>query len=332
MFRPVAYPAPVLLAVCHSAQEGWSDVEDLGKLSELRAQEGNLLWAEADVSQLSAEDIATIAEEFELHPLAVEDAVHTRQRPKLDVYDTHLFAVLQELDEQDRQLEAVQIACFIGERYVLTIHAGAERTLAEAKRRWSQIRPNRQHPSFLLHTLIDVVVDDYQEIADRLEDEMEGLEEIVLATPDAPIQRQLYELKQRVARLRRYVLPGARLLDWIVDPDTKKPFSEQTADLFRDVHDHITRIGEQVRNVDDLTQAILDLTRAEHAQALNETSKKLSAWAAIFAVGTLIAGIYGMNFQLIPDEQSLTGFLFAIGLTLICSVALYINFKKRDWL
>ncbi|MFN2526694.1 MAG: magnesium transporter CorA family protein [Actinomycetota bacterium] len=322
----------MLLAVCHSARSGWSEVEDLEKLSDLRAEEGNLLWVEADVAQLSASDIATIAQEFDLHPLAVEDAIHTRQRPKLEVYDTHLFAVLQELDEQDAQLEAVQIACFIGDRFVLTIHAGAERTLREAKRRWAEISVERQHPSYLLHTLIDVVVDDYQKIADQLEDKMEELEEIVLASPDAPIQRQLYELKQRLARLRRYVLPGARLLDWIVDPDTKKPFSEETAALFRDVHDHIMRIGEQVRNVDDLTQAVLDLTRAEHAQALNETSKKLSAWAAIFAVGTLIAGIYGMNFELIPDEQSLTGFLFAIGLTVVCSLVLYINFKKRDWL
>lgn len=322
----------MLLAVCHSTKGGWEEVQNLDDLSDLRAEEGNLLWAEADVAQLSADDIATIAQEFDLHPLAVEDAVHTRQRPKLEAYDTHLFAVVQELNEQDGQLEAVQIACFIGDRYVLTIHAGAERTLAEAKRRWSDIPPPRQHPSYLLHTVIDVVVDDYQTIADQLEDEMEGLEEIVLATPDAPIQRQLYELKQRLARLRRYVLPGSRLLDWIVDPDTKKPFSEETAALFRDVHDHIMRIGEQVRNVDDLTQAILDLTRAEHAQALNETSKKLSAWAAIFAVGTLIAGIYGMNFELIPDEQSIAGFWFAIGLTVVSSVALYINFKKRDWL
>lgn len=322
----------MLLAVCHSAQGGWEEVQDLDDLSDLRAEEGNLLWAEADVAQLSPADVATIAEEFELHPLAVEDAVHTRQRPKLEAYDNHLFAVLQELDEEDAQLEAIQIACFIGDRYVLTIHAGAKRTLTEAKRRWKEIPLEQQHPSFLLHTLIDVVVDDYQAIADRLEDEMESLEEIVLATPHAPIQRQLYELKQRLARLRRYVLPGSRLLDWIVDPDTKKPFSEETAALFRDVHDHITRIGEQVRNVDDLTQAILDLTRAEQAQALNETSKKLSAWAAIFAVGTLIAGIYGMNFKLVPEEHSLIGFWFAIGLTVVCSVALYINFKKRDWL
>ncbi|HEX2239760.1 MAG TPA: CorA family divalent cation transporter [Actinomycetota bacterium] len=322
----------MLLAVCHSARAGWGEVENLEDLSDLRGKEGNLLWAEADVAQLSPADLDTIAQEFELHPLAVEDAVHTRQRPKLEAYDTHLFAVLHELVEQDGQLEAIQIACFIGQRYVLTIHAGAERTLTEAKRRWARIPTDHQHPSFLLHTVIDVVVDDYQTIADRLEQEMEGLEEIILATPAAPIQRQLYELKQRLARLRRYVLPGSRVLDWIVDPDTKKPFSDETAALFRDVHDHMTRIGEQVRNVDELTQAILDLTRAEHAEALNETSKKLSAWAAIFAVGTLIAGIYGMNFELIPNEQSLFGFLFAIGLTVLCSLVLYINFKKRDWL
>jgi magnesium transporter len=322
----------MLMAVCHS-ETGWSQVNDLDLLSDLRAEAGNLLWAEADVANLTSSDVGTIAEEFELDDLAVEDAVHTRQRPKVEGYETHLFVVFHQLDEEDGQLEATQIACFVGDRYVLTIHAGADRTLAEARRRWEKTSDELDHPSYLLHTLLDVVVDDYQRIADRLEDEIEQLEEIVLETPDAPVQRQLYSLKQQVARLRRYVLPGVRLLDWVIDPDTDKPFSDRTAALFRDVHDHLLRISDQVRNIDDLAQAVIDLTRAEQATALNVVTRRLTAWAAIFAVGTMIAGIYGMNFKLIPQaDGTLAPFLLAVGLMILLGVLLFVYFKRRDWI
>jgi magnesium transporter len=330
----------VLTAICHTEGSArWEQVDDLDRLSDLRATSGTLLWAEADIAELTEEDVQTIAEEFELHPLAVEDAVHVRQRPKFESYDKHMFLVLHQLDTEDGQLEPVQIACFIGERYVLTIHAGARRTLDEAKKRWESVPEDWQHPAQLAHTLLDVVVDDYQEIADDLEVEIEELEDLALEleqrhgrAPGVSIQRRLYSVKQRVGRLRRYVFPGTRLLEWVIEPGHEKPFSDRTAAHFRDVYDHLMRITEQVRNVDDLASAVLDLVRSHQAEVLNEINKKLAAWAAIFAIGTLIAGIYGMNFALVPEDQTLFGFWFAVALMVVCSIAAYINFKKRDWL
>lgn len=323
----------MLHATCHTEKEGWVDVPDLTHMSELRSVAGNLLWAEVDVGGLTPEDTELLAEEFSLHPLAVEDATESRHRPKLESYGKDLFMVIHQLDEADGQLEPVQISCFVGDRYVLTFHEGATRTLDEAKRRWQEDRPANSHPSDLLHVLVDVVVDDYQAIADRLEDEMENLEEIVLAAPHAPVSRQLYSVKQRLARLRRYVLPGARLLDWAVDPDSRRPFTDETAARFRDVHDNLMRVTDQIRNVDELAQAVLDLTKAEQATALNETTRKLSAWASIFAAATVIAGVYGMNYKLLPRaDTSLFGFLFAIGLMVVTCGILYVNFKKREWL
>jgi magnesium transporter len=322
----------MLLAVCHSAEDGWKQVEDLSTVSDLRADTANLVLAEADVRDLTHEDVRLIAEEFDLHALAVEDAVHTRQRPKLESYETHLFIVVHELDEEEGQLEAVQIACFVGDRYVLVLHAGAARTLQEVKRRWQEKKQTHHDPSHLVHTLADVVVDDYQAIADRLESEIEELEEIALTAPTAPIQRQLYSLKQRLARLRRYVLPAARLLDWVLDPHFEKPFSAQTAALFNDVRDHLLRITDQIRNVDDLSQAVLDLNRSEQAAALNTATRRLSAWAAIFAVETVIAGIYGMNFVLVPFNEQVEGFWFAVGVMLVLGIVLYVYFKRRDWI
>jgi magnesium transporter len=322
----------MLMAVCHSTDEGWSEIHDLERVSDLREVRGNLLWAEADVADLTHEDVETIAEEFGLHELAVEDAVHTRQRPKLETYESHLFLVVHELNEEDGQLEAAQLASFVAENYVLTIHAGATRTISEAKTRWREQERTLENPSQLVHTLLDVIVDDYQSIADRLENEIEELEEIVLEAPRTPVQKQLYSLKQRVARLRRFAIPATRLLDWVTKPEGKQPFAAEQVHLFRDVHDHLLRISDQIRNVDDLAQAVLDLTQSAHAHALNEVSKKLSAWAAIFAVETLIAGVYGMNFELVPFSGEVEGFWFAVALMLVSGVALFGFFRRRDWL
>lgn len=324
----------MLLAVCHS-DKGWAKVSDLDRLSDLREEAGNLLWAEADVGQLTAEDIAVIAEEFDLHPLAVEDASAPRQRPKLEAYSGHLFMTLHQLDEENGQLEPVQLGFFIGTRYVLTIHHGAARTIEKAKEGWRHALEERQidGPAHLLHTILDVVVDEYQVHTDQLESEIEELEDVALETPSVPIQRQLYSLKQRASRLRRYALPVERVIAQLLDLDQMKPhIPDDTRELFRDVQDHILRISAQIRNVDDLAQAVLDLVRGEQAEALAVQGRKLGAWAAIFAIGTMIAGVYGMNFELVPNENSLEGFIFAVGLMLVTSGGLFLYFRRRGWL
>jgi len=321
----------MLLAVCHSKDAGWEEVGDVSTVSELRAQQGNLVWAEADVNDLDDGDIEVIAEEFDLHALAVEDAIHLRQRPKIEAYENHLFCVFHQLDEVDGQLEAIQLSCFIGERYVLTIHGGADRILDEAKSRWRDLEAEADHPGHLLHTLLDVVVDDYGTVADRLEEEVELLEEVILEQPDLGVQRQIYSVKQRTSRLRRYTLPLSRVLDWATDGG-RGHLPDVTKNLYRDVHDHILRMVDQIRSIDELSQAVLDLTHGEHARALNEINKKLSAWAAIFAASTVIAGIYGMNFILVPRDQTLYGFWFAIGLMGVSTLGLYLYFKRKGWL
>lgn len=323
----------MLLATCHDRSSGWTKVEKLDELSDLRQESGNLLWAETNVATLSDQDIALISEEFELPRLAVEDAVEARSRPKMEPFGELLFLVMHQLDEVSSQLEAVQISGFVGPQFVLVFHAGAERTLEEAKARWKDLDKTEDHPSWLLHTLIDVIVDDYQAIADRLEDRMETLEELVLEDPQAEVSRQLYGMKQQLSRLRRYVGPGSRLLERALDPGTPhQPFSQDTALMFRDIRDHLLRINDQIRNIDDLAQAVIDLTRAEQAAVLNENSRRLSAWAAIFGAATVIAGVYGMNFRLYPKDGTSFGFWFAMALIVASTVGLYMYFKRRKWL
>ena len=332
------------MATCHTGEMGWEKVENLSLLSDLR-EEGKLVWAEADISGLNEGDIAVIAAEFDLHPLAVEDAVHLRQRPKLDVFETHTFVVLHQLDEHDGQLEATQIACFVGDHYVLTLHAGAERSLLEARQRWSGMPDSvRGESAGLLYMLFDAIVDDYQRLADKLEDEIESLEEVSLEVgelraqsrmsqaTDAPIQRQLYSIKQRLARLRRYALPSARVVASLTETHLAARLPREVAPLFGDVHDHVLRIGDQIHNIDELTAAVLDLHRTEQAIALNEVTKKLTGWAAIIAVPTLISGVYGMNFELVPDEQHIFGFWFALTLIAVSVTSLYVYFKRKGWI
>ncbi|MDQ3914858.1 MAG: magnesium transporter CorA family protein [Actinomycetota bacterium] len=320
----------MLMAICHSAESGWAEVDDLTRVSDLRAAPGTLLWAETDVATLTDEDVAVIAEEFALHPLAVEDAVNVRQRPKIESYDNHIFVVFDQLDHVADQLEATQIACFIGDRYVLTLHAGANRSIDEAKRRWTQAqRELGQGPAYLLHTLLDSVVDDYQDIADDLEARVEELEDLVLTHPGAPVSRQLYSVKQKISRLRRYALPVGRVIE---DVKTHHRTPSDVFMHFQDVHDHTLRIGDQIRNADDLSQAVLDLTRAEQAHSLNEVTKRLTGWAAVIAVPTFIASVYGMNFQLVPEESQIFGFWFALSLMAASATGLYVFLKRKEWI
>jgi magnesium transporter len=324
----------MLMAVCHSAGTGWQEVADLGLLSRLRAEQGNLLWAESDAADLSPEDIAMIGEEFGLHPLAVEDARTTRQRPKFENFGSHLFIVLHQLDEVKGQLEARQLACFVGTRFVLTIHHGAGRTIEAAKARWAEEQSHFQEgPAHLLHTLLDVIVDRFEEHADNMEGRVEHLEDRVLEKPTLPVQRDLYVVKQAASRLRRYAFPVTDIVDQLITPEEGRDFvGVDEAHYFRDVKDHTLRINSQVRNVDELASAVLDLVRGEQAAVENQNSQRLAAWAAIFAVSTVIAGVYGMNFELVPANGSPGGFWFAITLMVVLSVALYFYFKAKKWL
>ena len=338
----------MLRALCHSDESGWVEIEDLSRVSDLRTDEGSLVWAEASMRDLDPDDVPTITEEFDLDPMAVEDAMAARQRPKLEAYDTHHFAVLHELYELNAQLEKKQISCFVGDDYVLVIHEAADDLLAEARARLGKSGTDHFGAPYLLYVLLDTIVDEYQAHADRLEETIERIEDAVVGaardrvrrtTPtrmerreDERVQLQLYSIKQQVARLRRYALPLERVLERLVDKHGRDFLPKASRRLFRDVHDHTLRIADQVRNVDDLAGAVLDLVRGEQAEDLNQIQKKLTGWAAIFAVPTVIAGIYGMNYRLFPPNDNDLGFWFAIALMLACGGALYLYFKNREWL
>ncbi len=323
-------------------------MQDLSTVSDLRSDSGSLVWAEADMSDLRSEDEATIIEEFDLDPMAVEDAMRARQRPKFEAYENHRFAVLHELYESSGQLEKKQVSCFVGDDYLLIIHEGADELLKVVRERLSHSNYDELGPVYLLYALLDTIVDEYQEHADRLEDIVEEIEDAVVT--EAPetvgridssrvrrreterVQRRAYSIKQQVARLRRYAVPLERELHGMLATENKV-LTTSTSRLFRDVHDHTLRIGDQIHQVDSLTQAVLDLIRGEQGEDLNQVQKKLTGWAAIVAVPTVIAGIYGMNYRLYPSpDHGGFGFWFAIGLMALAVAVLYLYFRNKEWL
>lgn len=321
----------MLKAVCNT-DEGWVEVEAFSRVSDLIADGKRVIWAQADLGDLTPQNVATIAEELGLDALAVEDAMRPRQRPKIEQYSNHLFAVMHQLDEVHGQLEARQLACFVGARFVLTVHQSADRTISEAFGRLQNLTKTQDRgPSAIVQALLDAVVDDYQAITDRLEDEMESMEDSALARPRDPLQNKLYGVKQRVSRLRRYVGPGERVLADVVDARGGVA-TERTAYHFRDIHDHLLRIIDQIKNIDDLANAVIELQRSEQANALNEVTKRLTGWAAIIAIPTLIASVFGMNYRLYPHNDNVLGFWIAVGLMLSSAGFLYVFFRRRNWI
>lgn len=324
--HPHDYPGGVLSAICYTARTGWARVADLSRISELLQERDLLLWATADARELSEADVAQIAEEFGLHPLAVEDAMELRQRPKLEAYPDHLFVVAHEIDVADGGLDARQAACFVGERYVLVIHSGADRVLGEARARLQ--RPTRPEPALIVHALLDAIVDEFATAAEALEDEVERLEDHILGKPHEH-QAGLFSLRRRMTHLRRFAVPTERLLEQILEG--RANLGEHAPEAFRDVHDHTLRVNDTLRSVTDVAAAVFDLQRSEQSQRLSDITKRLSGWAAIIAVPTLIASAYGMNFALIPKEGSTTGFAVAVAAMVVSGVALWLVMRKRGW-
>ncbi|MBA3350319.1 MAG: hypothetical protein H0T12_07155 [Actinobacteria bacterium] len=326
----------MLTAQCHTPAAGWVEVRDLAEISDFRTESGNVVWGEADVADLTEEQIALIAEEFGLDPLAVEDAQESNHRLKLEPYERHLLVVIHQLDEREGQLEARAIYLFKGDNYVLALHHDAGRLLSMAKSRWEAAGRGevKRGPAYLLYVLLDTLVDDYQRVAERLELEVEELEDVTLSqrTYTGELDRRLYRLKQQLSRLRRYAVPGSRMLDLYVQHHRADSPTPGEANMLRDVHDNLIRVTEQIHNVDELANAILDLRRADQTAGQNEITKKLTGWAAIIAVPTLVSGIYGMNFELVPTSGRLFGFFFALTLMSGAALTLYVLFKTKGWI
>jgi len=294
------------------------------------------------------EEFDSVAEEFGLHPLAVEDAIKAHQRPKLDRYDGTLFVVLRParyIDETET-VEFGEIHVFVGRDFVVTVRHGEASALHGVRRRLeSEPELLRKGPEAILYAITDRMVDDYGPVVEGLENDIDEIETEVFGG-NAGVSRRIYELSREVIEFQRAIksLPG--ILGRLIGGFEKYEIDPELQRYLRDVQDHVIRIVEQVEGFRELLQNILsvNLTLVGHSQneevnkltqaslKQNEEVKRISAWAAILFAPTLIGTVYGMNFDYMPELHWIFGYPFAVLLMVLVSVSLYVVFKRCDWL
>ncbi|MGH2652001.1 MAG: magnesium/cobalt transporter CorA, partial [Actinomycetota bacterium] len=300
-----------------------------------RSTDGSPCLAWIGLYRPDEREIASVAAEFGLHELAVEDAINAHQRPKLEVYDNTLFVVLKtaRYDEPSESVELGEILIFVGEGFIVHVRHGAASALAGVRAR-IESRPDLLScgPSAVLHAIVDKVVDDYEPVMEGLENDIREVELAVFSEGDEenPVER-IYFLKREVLEIHRAVVPLAGPLD-VLAHGRAPCVHEDIREYFRDVHDHLLRVVEQDATFRDLLTSVLEANLTRVSVRQNEDMRKISAWVAIAAVPTMVTGVYGMNFEHMPELRSTFGYPAVVMFMLAVCVAMYRAFRRSGWL
>ncbi len=297
-----------------------------------RGQRGFVAWI--GLHKPTEEEFASVAGEFGLHPLAVEDAVEAHQRPKLERYGDTLFAVLRPARyvEETETVEFGEIHVFLGEDFVVTVRHGEASSLGRVRRRLEE-EPDllRRGPMAVLYAIMDRVVDDYAPVVEGLENDIDEIETEVFSG-NAGASRRIYLLLREVIQFRRAVQPLSGELGELVEGGFGEEEDEELGRYLRDVRDHALKVTERAEGFRELLNNILGVNLTLVSVGQNDEVKKISAWAAILFAPTLVAGTYGMNFDHMPELKWLFGYPFALLLMVLVAVSLYLIFKRRGWL
>ena len=292
---------------------------------------GGFVWI--GLHEPTAGEFDAVARAFDLHPLAVEDAIHAQQRPKLERYGDSLFIVIKPARyvDSDEVVEVGQIMVFVGRDFVVTVRHGKSTELSIV-RKALEVNPGQLAwgPAGVLYAVVDRVVDDYEVVMRGLEQDIDQIEHAVFSQPRSAHAERIFGLKREVLDFRRAVEPLEAPLGLLAHG--AEPLDDRSQPYFRDVHDHVLRVAERVSAIDALLDSALHANVAQVGMRQNEDMRKISAWVAIVAVPTMIAGIYGMNFDHMPELDFAFGYPMALVLMVASCVLLYRNFKRRDWL
>jgi magnesium transporter len=291
----------------------------------------SFLWVA--LKDATPEELEKMQEEFGLHELAVEDAHKGHQRPKIEEYGDSLFVVLHTVDLNGSDLQCGEVAIFVNKGYILTVRNRSKQGFIDVRARCEK-EPEQlsQGPAFVLYALMDAVVDRYFPVFDMLEEELETIEEQIFTVGAlrATVER-LYQLKRKATTLKHAAAP---LLEAVgrLQGGRVPPMFTGTQEYFRDVYDHLYRINTSIDAMRDTINTAIQVNLSMVTIDESEVNKRLAAWAAIFAVATAFAGIWGMNFKHMPELDWKYGYPTALAvLTAICGY-LYYRFKKSGWL
>lgn len=297
-----------------------------------RAGDGDFVWV--GLHEPGKEELDAVSALFDLHPLAVEDAVHAHQRPKLEHYADGLFLVLKTLwyvDELDA-VETGEINIFVGADYVVSVRHGEGAELHSARTDLEQKAHLLEHgASAVVYAICDRVVDAYEAVAASLEVDVDEVEESVFSPVRSDDSARIYVLKREIAEMRRAVGP-------LKDPMNRFASGQvvgitvDAAPFFRDIADHLVRVSEVIDTLDGLLSTAFDAHLARISVQQNDDMRRISAWVAIAGFSTLVAGIYGMNFEHMPELTWRYGYMAVLVLMLGSSVVLHRLFKRSGWL
>ena len=294
----------------------------------------SMVWL--DLRNPDADDLSVLQEEFGLHPVAIEDARVARERPKIDRYRTHLFltAYSARLDLASGELATSELAAFILPQALITIRKDDGLDVGKVVERWDASPDLAANGvGYLVHGLLDYIVDGHFEAVQSLDDAVEGLEDDLFAPPSAKhlhVQRRSFELRKSLVLLRRVVLPMREVLNTVMRRDLRH-VNEELMPYYQDVYDHVLRAAEWTESLRDLVTTILETNLTIQGNRMNVITKKVTSWAAIIAVPTFITGFYGMNVPY-PGFSNHVGFLVASVIMVGSGVLLYWTFRRNDWL
>jgi magnesium transporter len=288
----------------------------------------------------SSRQLEQLGEVFDLHPLSLEDASSARQRPKVERHENDIFLAMRTLayvdsveqEEGGDVVETGAVMVFLGDHFVVTVRHGKHASMTGLRRRL-EADPEQLAlgPAAVLHAVADKVVDDYLAVVDAVQQDIEEIESRVFAPRARTDIERIYQLKRDVIEMKRTIWPmGAPLRELAERP--RRLINPEIREYFRDVSDHLARVHEQVASFDELLTSILQAGLARVAIAENEDMRKISAWVAIAAVPTMIAGIYGMNFEHMPELTHEWGYPAVLTMMLTICAGMFRGFKRNGWL
>jgi magnesium transporter len=308
------------------------DTQDLAGVRAKATEAHDFVWV--GLHAPSSEELDAVADLYDLHPLAVEDALSAHQRPKVERYDESLFIALKTLwyvDEEDA-VETGEISLFVGHKFVVSVRHGSGGGLSDTRHRLEGMRNVLAHgPSAVVYAVCDAIVDRYEEVAGSLQEDVDEVEQSVFSTERTNDSARIYVLKRELAEMRRAVLP-------LRDPMGK--FSEGAIDgihkdaapYFRDVADHLFRVAETIDTLDTLLSTAFEAHTAQISIQQNDDMRRITAAVGLVAAPTLIGSIYGMNFEHMPELGWLYGYPWALGLMLLSSLVVFVISKRSGWL
>jgi magnesium transporter len=307
--------------------------KDLGTIDVLRSQPEHVVWL--DIASPTPDDLALLRDEFDVHPLALEDLEKRRQRPKIDTYAEQQMIVTYEVlepAEGDRLFDLGELHLFAGPGYLVSVRWQASAAIEEVDRRFRE-RPDAvaRTPGSLLYAILDAAVDGYFPLLDRLSDTIEELEDRILAGGQIRgTLRSILGLKRELLELRRSLSPQRDVANALLRRDLPL-VDDLSAPYFQDLYDHLIRVLDQLDLQRDLLASALEANLSVTSNNLNAIMKRLTAFTVILMVPTLIAGIYGMNFHFMPELSWPLGYPLVVGLMLLTMAGAALFFRARDW-